>query len=190
MIPRLPQSHLVTIAEATEDCKSGYDFEISSIHGDFGHFFPAKIIKTFDRSSPIVKGNIRRTLRSKNRFWSVNWCTSEIDEIISSKEEELQFKQRFEDRTDSILANCFSKAFDDKKFSQDIYNKMNEHFDAVEWEYALVHGLTNLFPYYDIERRGAPEEANHGTDILVKIPNLFSEKPYAVAIQVKDYSTI
>jgi hypothetical protein len=64
---------------------------------------------------------------------------------------------------------------------------LTEQFTREEWEFALVHGLREMFPYYQIDRVGGTEEKNHGTDILIKIPSILPNYEYAVAIQVKDY---
>ena len=69
-----------------------------------------------------------------------------------------------------------------------LQNLSAEQFTREEWEFALVHGLREMFPYYQIDRVGGIEEKNHGTDILIKLPSILSNYEYAIAIQVKDYN--
>ena len=68
-----------------------------------------------------------------------------------------------------------------------LYQKLNEGFSNEEWEYALVEGLKSIFPEpILVERTGGISEAEHGTDIAIKIPGLLNYQ-YVIAIQVKDY---
>lgn len=187
LIPRIPNWDTVVIAEATEDWDQGYKFAIDPKWGDYGHIFPAKFLRFFVRNSPIVKSNIRTTLHSQSRFWSVNHCANEINEILFAKDEEIHINQSHEDRMKTALRESFQHCFDEIQFSSEIYERMNQQFEAAQWEYALIYGLKLLFPFYEIEHTGGREEENHGTDILVKLPDLFLESRYAIAIQVKDY---
>lgn len=187
LIPRLPDWDSVTIAEATADWDNGYYFEIAQGQTDYGHAFPARRVRTFVRNSPIVKSSIRTTLHARSRFWNINHCADEIKTILCAEKDETQIALTHEARMESVLSTSFLKHFKEDDFSAEILNGMNEHFRAEEWEYALVHGLKLLFPFYEIERTGGPEESKHGTDILIKLPDLFLESRYAIAIQVKDF---
>jgi hypothetical protein len=187
LIPRLPDWDHVMIARATADWNQGYRFEISQGQTDYGHIFPAEIIRPFLRNASVVEGRVRSTLRQPSRFWNVNHCSDEIEKIINADETETLIKQEYEERLESVFSRSFSKQFDEKQFGNDIYEAMTKQFTAEEWEYALVAGLKQLFPYYEVQRVGGRAENNHGTDILIKLPDLFSELRYAIAIQVKDY---
>ncbi len=188
LIPRLPLWDCVTIAEAIEDWDKGYKFEISKGQIDYGHIFPAKKLRTFVRDSSVVKGKIRSTLKCYSRFWGVNHCANEITEILESDESECGTSQGLENRLESIISTSFIDNFMEQKFKEHLYERLNQHLNGEEWEYALVHGLRYLFPYYEIEHVGGPREIHHGTDILIKLPAPFFETRYAIAIQVKDYS--
>lgn len=190
LIPRLPDWDSVTIAKATEDWEKGYKFEIDKELGDYGHIFPVKKIKSFVRANGFVDARIRTTLKNVGRFWNITYLKNEIDKIIDT-EEELNSISSEEEKFKSAIENTFFELFREKELENKLFNKFVEKFQAAEWENALVFGLQLMFPQYLVEKIGGTTEKEHGTDILIKIPNLFEEdKYYGIAIQVKDYDGI
>ncbi len=186
LVPNIPNLNQVSIVEATEDWDKAYKFEISNKFGDYGHIFPAKIIKSFIRNNKNVTGNLRSTLKNPSRFWNINHYSDDIETLINNNN--LLSSQNYSDRFNNSIENVFIDNFNEEKFSNDIYNKLNEQFSREEWEFALINGLQKLFPFYHIERTGGKEEKKHGTDILIKLPSLQKSYEYGIAIQVKDYS--
>ena len=190
LIPRLPDWDSVTIAEATEDWEKGYKFEIDKKLEDYGHIFPAKKIKSFVRTNVFVDAGIRTTLKCVGRFWNITHLKNEIDKIIETKGE-LSSISSEEEKFKSAIESTFFEIFKEKELENKLFNKFVEKFQAAEWENALVFGLQLMFPQYIIEKIGGTTEKEHGTDILIKIPDLFEEgKYYGIAIQVKDYNGI
>ncbi|UYM16014.1 hypothetical protein [Endozoicomonas euniceicola] len=188
LIPRLPTFNEVAVVEATEDFNTGYRFEIDSDLGDYGHIFPAKLIKQFVRKNESVSGDIRSTLKNVSRFWNLGHCADAIERLIQKEDKELRSKISFTDRFYNILYDSLNLSFDAEKFSNDLYNRLNENLSNEEWEYALVEGLKKIYPSpIVVERTGGILEKQHGTDIIIKFPGL-SDYQYAIAIQVKDYS--
>ncbi|SIT94656.1 hypothetical protein [Pontibacter indicus] len=187
LIPQLPNWGDVALVEATEDWNKGYRFDIDKNTGDFGHIFPAKYLKKFTRNNENVTGNIRSTLKNPSRFWSINHYSEDVERLLLSQESDLSKRQDHESRLESSIGNVFNEVFDEKLFAEKLFDKLSEQFTREEWEYALVYGLKQLFPYYQIDRVGGKEEKNHGTDILIKLPSILSNHEYAIAIQVKDY---
>lgn len=188
LIPQLPNWGEVAIVEATDDFYSNYRFEIDSKLEDYGHIFPAKYIKKFARHSENVSGGIRSTLKNFLRFWNINHYANDIEKILSTPVSELSLTQDYDTRFESSIGNTFNEVFNEKVFSDKLYEKINQQFTREEWEFALVNGLKKMFPYYQIERVGGKEEKIHGTDILIKLPSLQQNYQYAIAIQVKDYN--
>lgn len=184
LIPRLPESANVTIAEATEDWNKGYNFEISQEFGDYGHQFPAKILKTFVRTNSNVSGGIRATLKNVSRFWNINQYCQDVEKLILAVD--TVSSQNHQDRFLASIEDVFQEIFQEASFKEKIYNKLTSNFSNEEWEFALVEGLSNLYPEYTVERVGGKTEKQHGTDILIRIPGL-STYQYGIAIQVKDY---
>ena len=85
------------------------------------------------------------------------------------------------------LDDAFKKSFDKNKFIESFYDNTIASFNASEWEYALVQGLSYIFPKpMSVERWAGKSEVDHGCDIVITIPGLL-KKRYAIAIQVKDY---
>ena len=82
LIPRLPDWGSVAIAEAAEDWKEGYKFEIDDEKKDFGHIFPANYIGCFNRHGKDVSGNIQSTLKARNRFWNISRLSEDVEKII------------------------------------------------------------------------------------------------------------
>lgn len=187
LIPQLPNWGEVALAEATEDWDKGYIFEVAKNFGDYGHIFPAKYLKKFTRNNENVTGNLRSTLKNPSRFWNINHYSDDVDLLLKSQVTELSKKQDYNSRLETSIGTVFNDIFDDKLFADKLYEKLTEQFTREEWEFALVYGLKQMFPFYQVERVGGKEEKNHGTDILIKIPSILSNYGYAIAIQVKDY---
>jgi hypothetical protein len=187
LIPHLKEWDEIAIAEAVENFNIGYKFELSKDYGDYGHIFPAKYLKRFTRHNENVSGNIRSTLKNPSRFWNINHYAKDVEKLLKIEESKLSTTQDKESRFDGSIENIFKESFDEVKFENNLYKKMNEQFTREEWEYALVHGFQQLFPSYNIERVGGGNEKYHGTDILIKIPGIIPSYEYAIAIQVKDY---
>ena len=187
LIPQLPNWGEVALVEATEDWNKGYVFEIDQTLGDYGHIFPTKYLKKFTRNNENVTGNLRSTLKNPSRFWNINHYSDDVEILINSQITELSKRQDHNSRLESSIGTVFNEVFDEKLFTDKLYDKLTEQFTREEWEFALVYGLKQIFPFYQIERVGGKEEKNHGTDILIKLPSLLSNYSYAIAIQVKDY---
>lgn len=186
LVPQLPEWGKVTIVEATEDWDIGYSFEIDKNIGDFGHKFPARIVKIFVRNNENISRNIKSTLKNVQRFWNINYCAEDIEKLINSNDSFLE-GQSYEDRFLGVIKKSFKHIFEENKFKNDVCDRLSQHFCNEEWEFALVEGLQSIYPFYNIERIGGKEEVNHGTDILIRIPSIIKGYEYGVAIQVKDY---
>jgi hypothetical protein len=187
LVPRLPNWGQIAIVEATEDWSNGYEFRIDENFGDYGHIFPAKFIKRFTRNNENVTGNLRSTLKNPSRFWSINHYSEDVEVLLNVPQDGLVKKQDHQSRLTSVVGDVFNEVFNEQEFTKKLYDKFIEQFTREEWEFALVNGLSELFPFYQVERVGGKEEKNHGTDILIKLPSLLSDYEYAIAIQVKDY---
>lgn len=188
LVPRLPSWDKVAIVEATEDWNTGYRFEIDNNQGDYGHIFPAKLLKSFTRFNANVSGRLRATLKNISRFWNINQCAEDVELLIKSDIDELLHDQHHKDRLESSISSVFNDIFNEKLFADKLYEKLTtQSFSNEEWEYALVYGLQEMFPFYQIDRVGGKEEINHGADILIRLPSVLLNYEYAIAIQVKDY---
>lgn len=181
-VPYLPDSRKVAVVEATEDFNSGYKFEILQKTEDHGHIFPAKLIKSFVRNSSAVDGNIRKTLKNPSRFWQIYYREG-VEKILKANEEQLGTAISKDARLETSIEDVFNEI----KYEDKLFEKLNNSFSNEEWEFALVSGLEKLFPNYQIDRVGGNKEEEHGTDILIQIPSI-TDKNYGIAIQVKDWN--
>ncbi|WP_318511906.1 hypothetical protein [Photobacterium leiognathi] len=186
LVPRLPTWNEVAIVEATQDFSEGYDFSIDPKLGDFGHIFPARLIKSFNRKNANVLGDLRASLKQVNRFWNMTHCKDSIEKLINH-DELLIDSIGFSDRFNNLLTDNISKSLEQTDFYTNFYRQMNEQFSNEEWEYALVEGIRKILPEpILVERTAGVSEKEHGTDILITLPGLLG-KSYGIAIQVKDY---
>lgn len=188
LIPQIPHWGEVALVEATEDFNVGYKFEIDEDQNDYGHIFPAKYLKKFSRNNNNVTGNLRSTLKNPSRFWNINHYSDDVELLLKTEITDLSKNQDHHNRLESSIGSVFNEVFDENVFANKLYYKLTEQFTREEWEFALVYGLRQMFPYYQIDRVGGKEEKNHGTDILIKLPSILSNYEYAIAIQVKDYN--
>lgn len=190
LIPRCPSWREVGIARATEDFNKGYQFSIDSELKDYGHCFPAELIRSFDRNNQYVSGEIRATLKNPSRFWNLNHCGKNIEELLTKSDTELLSNISRAKRFENAVNDSFSSVFNNTLFADKLYEAANTQFSHEEWEFALIEGLRSIFPEpIFVERTGGTSEKEHGTDILITIPGILGSR-YLIAIQVKDYSGI
>lgn len=184
LIPRIPKWETVTIAEATEDWNTGYQFEIDEGKGDYGHKFPAKCRTYFSRHNKHVSEDVASTLKCRSRFWNMSYHGEGIENILKQEHIDLIDNQERRDRyADAIkrVMKCVNRNIETK-----VHEELAGQFADSGWEYALVEGLKALFPYFQVERTGGRSESEHGTDILVTMPSPLESVQYGIAIQVKD----
>lgn len=187
IIPRCPSWDEVSIAIATEDFDKGYNYHIDEKLGDYGHCFPAKLLKTFVRKNEKVSGQLRATIKNISRFWNIDHCEEDIEKLINEDSINLMSKQSYEKSFGNAVHDSFEFAFNEKQFNEKIYETVAKKFSNEEWEFALVEGLKSILPEpIIVERTGGKSEALHGTDILIRLPGLLGFQ-YLIAIQVKDY---
>ena len=189
MVPRLPSWDEVAIVEATANWNEAYAFEILPGEEDYGHKFPAKLLKSFVRNNEHVAGEIRKSLRNPARFWGMQYLGEQINQLVTG-EVDLAASISHQERFRGVIGKTFANFFNEKEFSDLLYDNLNSAFTSAEWESALVEGLQALFPFYEIKHVGGRSEQKHGTDILIEMPGLIPDSTYAIAIQVKDYDGI
>lgn len=195
LVPYLPEWGKVAIVEAKEDWDQGYKFDIDLSQksdwnqGDYGHVFPARFLKSFVRHNQKVSGNIRNTLRNPSRFWNITPFAEDIERILNAFED-LSVSQELEERLKSSVGEIFNEVFQEELFKNKIYSKLTNNFQSAEWEKLLLEGLRELFPDYIIDHTGGKSEEKHGTDILIRIPGIFDETEYLIAVQIKDWTGI
>lgn len=184
LIPHLPRYGQVTIVEATQDWKEGYEFSILDGTNDYGHIFPVKRLKSFSRGNNHVRASLRSTFRNPCRFWRIDGLGADIEHVLSLSEGDLESSSRHVERWHEKIETVVR----DKELREALVAEALRFNAKAEWEWILVDALQRLNPAWKVKRTGGKEESNHGTDILVKIPDLFGNGYFGIAIQVKDYA--
>jgi hypothetical protein len=187
LVPGLPEQHLVILVRATGDWEEDYRFEIDPERADYGHIFPVKIERIFARHNELVHADIRKTLRTPSRFWNVNSYADAIENLLQHSDDKLGSTIDATDKFGAAVGGAYEDSFDREKFVVGLRSRMTATHQSGEWEYALVAGLQELFPMYQVERTGGRAEKEHGTDILIRMPSLLSGETFGIAIQIKDY---
>lgn len=178
----MPTWDTITIAQATDDFDKGYRYEINEDLHDFGHIFPAKYVKCFNRHNAMTVSDIKSAFKCASRFWNLDNCAEDIERIINFKGELLDESDIHHGWYQSI-----SDSFDEDEFSKKVYDKLISSYNASEWEFVLREGFKMMLPdNVSVETTWNKEENNHGSDLLIKIPGIF-ETTYVIAVQIKDY---
>lgn len=86
LVPRIPSWEDISIVEATEDWLTGYSYDIPKEIGDFGHIFPARFVKAFNRYNPYVSDKIRSSFHYIGRFWDMNDYENDIISILERED--------------------------------------------------------------------------------------------------------
>ena len=186
LVPRLPVWNLVAIVEATEDWSSGYKFAIDPAIGDLGHIFPAKFVTSFARDNEHVAGDIRATLRNPSRFWNIDHLDADIRRLCETGGDLGLSKTPLEKARD-IAASVFHDVLATGAFRNKVFERLNQRLEGKDWERVLQAVMTMRYPTGIVEVVQGTSEAHHGTDILVRLPDITGESRYAIAIQVKDH---
>ena len=186
LIPRLPEWSQVAIVEATADWRNGYRFRIDPDMGDFGHVFPARRLTSFVRDNEHVAGDIRATLRNPSRFWNIDHLSSDIQRLVETTADLGTSKTPLA-RARHLTTGVFREVLNEGDFKGKIYNRLNERLEGKDWEQVLEAVMSMRYPTGDVRIVQGTSEAHHGTDILVKLPDVTGESRYAIAIQVKDH---
>ena len=188
LVPRLPQWHLVAVVEATEDWDRGYRFEIPATIGDFGHIFPAKLLKWFPRDAAEVTGDLRASLRNPARFWNMDGRGRDIETLRGTEQDALDQAITDDTRLSEAVQSAFDKAFDEGEFGKAVYERLNKEFEGKRWELVLERVLRTRYPApCQVEQVGGRGEERHGTDILILLPGVGVGPRYAIAVQIKDW---
>ncbi len=183
LVPRLPDWGQVSIVEATKDWCDGYSFEIPE-HGDHGHIFPAKFLNSFVRGNEHVSGAIRATLRTPSRFWNIDHLLSDIRRLHSTEDDLCSWSSPA-DRTENIATEVSQELLRD--FDEEMFKRLNHDLEGKDWEHALQAVLRMRYPSAGVDIVQGRSEAHHGTDILVRLPNITGDLRWAIAVQVKDH---
>jgi hypothetical protein len=167
-----------------KDWDKGYSFSVWKKTGDHGHVFPVKCLLNFHRSNGQIPASLRGTFRNPCRFWKISHLQKDIEEVLGIPIQDLgstsSVVDRWQQEIESLLKDC--------GLQKRLFEVARHKFNKSEWEFLLVDVLQRLNGGWKVQRTGGITESQHGTDILVPIPDVFRiEGKYGIAIQVKDY---
>ncbi len=184
LVPKVHNYSDVCILESTKDWSldDGYKFNIDSKFGDYGHIFPVKTIKHFNRHNRLVSGNIRSTLKNVSRFWNIDHYSKEIEALVNT-DQSLSQESGILDNINSIATGQVASEFKTK-----IFELFHKKFQAAEWEDVIKYAIEKLYPTFIVEKTAGKAEKHHGTDLLVKIPKISNDGYYGVVLQIKDHT--
>jgi hypothetical protein len=103
LIPHIPEWDDIALVEATEDWQEGYQFNIDDEYDDYGHIFPAQYIKKFTRNNKLITDNLRSTLKNRSRFWNLDYCGYDVEELLDADETILSKSQDYQCRLESSI---------------------------------------------------------------------------------------
>ena len=91
LIPHMREWDEITIVEATMDFSEGYRFEIAHVEkdDDYGHIFPVRYLKKFSKHNYRVGADIKETFKCRSRFWNIDRCAEDIENILKIDEKDL-----------------------------------------------------------------------------------------------------
>lgn len=164
LIPHLPSWEEISIAEAKEDWAVGYCYDIPKDQGDFGHIFPAHLIKVVNRYSLEVPDRIRLSLCCPRRFWTMNDYADDIEDILRSIKAE------------------------DSKAPNMIFDDTPNLFDYATSELSQDAFILWLLNWANIEYKKYDEELNHTAQRFVKM--LLDSKCDIPITSVKTYKQL
>lgn len=190
LVPHLPDWHRVAIVEATDDWYEHYRFQVPIEYGDYGHIFPAKLVKSFYRNADAVPGDLlgRSALSNQRSFLNIDRFGANIKTLQRAKQEDLDSGISVEERLNSTVETEFQDHFQHEEFGRSLYNSLKQKFGNKEWEEVLVRALKTQYraPCQVTQVAGTSEDY-HGTDILISLPGVGLGPAHAIAVQVKNY---
>jgi hypothetical protein len=190
LVPNMPADARFVLCRI----KGPYRFDLSSdsrAGGDFRHALPVEIIaprEGVSNASKAVKSGLRRAMKARSRMWSLDAHAEEVESIIkvanSPEGKDLLLGIEPEERADAILERLFEEPSEGPLGP--IVKDLRDEFSNEAWEHLLRAAIEPLAKESEVVHTGGPSE--QGADVIIRYRNPFEpEKPFVVAIQVKDW---
>lgn len=196
LVPNCPEFGYISLARVQTD---EYDFQPiptgTAEEVDYGHLRKVELLSP---SSGIpsdhtdVTSEIRATLRCRSRIWRIDYLRENIEDLLEKVNSGVfDSKQHAspEHRYNTIITTARSAAMEAARIAarNSIETLLDSSFYAAELEIPVKKILEVLYPGSSVEPHGGIEEAKHGTDLLVKIPNPILEVDNLIPVQVKKH---
>ena len=186
LLPNLPHYGVWSLARIT----GPYAYDIVEGRNDFGHLRPVDLITdatgkpaVIHPSHALVPARLRRSMRSRQRMWSLDEFAAELEALITAA--------RAGERTDAPQPadELFQKLAGDMRARA--YELIDHKFGGAELEDLVVRVLRAryraLHGDVTVEHYGGAGE--HGIDVLAKIPDPLGVV-LRVGIQVKKHDGV
>jgi hypothetical protein len=191
LVPNMPADARFVLCRIT----GSYRFELPSdprSGGDFRHALPVELISPREgiaNAGKLVKGGLKRALKARSRMWCLDTYSEVIEAIIkvanSPEGKDLLLGIEPEERADAILERLFEEPTDG--ILGPLVANLRSEFSDEAWEHLLRAAIEPLATEAEVIHTGGPNE--QGADVLIHYPNpLEPDKPFVVAIQVKDWT--
>jgi hypothetical protein len=190
LVPNMPADARFTLCAIVGE----YQFDLSSdprAGGDFRHMLPVKVLTPsggVSNASKLVTAGLRRAMKARSRMWSLDTHAEAIESIIrmanSPEGKDLLLGIEPEERADAIVEKVFEEPSEGPLAP--VVSDLRNEFSNEAWEHVLRAALEPLARETEVIHTGGPNE--QGADVVIHYPNPFEpEKPFVVAIQVKDW---
>lgn len=190
LVPNMPADARFVLCRIT----GSYRFDLSSDPrggGDFRHALPVEVIAPSEgvaNASKLVKARLRAALKTRSRMWSLDAHAEAVESILqvanSAEGKDLLLGIEPEERADAILEGLFEEPSDGPLGP--LVKQLRDEFSNEAWEHLLRAAIEPLAAESEVIHTGGPDE--QGADVIIRYPNpLEPERPFVVAIQVKDW---
>ena len=195
LVPNLPTWGYFSIVRMLDD---EYHYDIDPDHRDYGHWRRVELMTPasgINWSVVGVSAAIRSTVRTRSRIWRVDHLADTIDELMAAARlnpddyrESTDPAARFQQLVAPVgrAARSAARAAARSSMSEILARGLH----AAELELAVSDVLGTLYPGATIEHTAGVQEAEHGTDLLIRIFNPLEAKECSllIAVQVKNHS--
>jgi hypothetical protein len=191
LVPNMPLDARFTLCRIA----GSYQYDLSRdprSGGDFRHALRVQILtprEGVSNASKLVPGGLRRAMKARSRLWSLDIHSEAIESIIRTAtsvegKDLLLVDIEPEERADAIM----EKVFEDPSegLLAPVVKELRHEFSDTAWEHILRAAIEPVVREPEVLHTGGPDE--QGADVVIHYPNPFEpEKPFLVAIQVKDW---
>jgi len=190
LIPNMPTFGSFALIRLIDN---DYHFDIPE-EGDYGHWRKVALLTpdgvVIDHED--VHADIRSTLRCRCRIWRIDQVGEYLENLLKLLESD-KFKAGVHfsptDRLKKIIFKAKEAAREPARQAarQEIESLLDAEFHGSDFEAPVQLVLEKLFSGV-IERHSGPLEAEHGTDLLIRIDNPLGEDSFIIPVQVKKHT--
>jgi hypothetical protein len=157
---------------------------------DYGHILPVELLtqEGVNKYAPAVHAEIRRTLLTRSRLWSLDRYAQYINELLAAlqRRENLLEPQTGAARLSSAWESASAKA--KETLARELLNELSRGFQNAEWEEPIAAVMRKLYPAPGAQVRWTGGAGEHGADLVIEIASRFSDSAWQIMLQIKNYT--